>query len=313
MTTNMMDWIIEELQWKTTVLKEKGFVTVFDVGVVRSDTAISKDLKDALKDAVKSFEDIPEDQKDYHPGSDGKVVDLVHPSLFPVIYGRTRVLPETVMDLENCFNYIGQGETIPEPSKEDCGNPRLTGYRWNRPYDGGWPCYSTKFQWLPCDVELLDNDQCRIISYINNAHPVHHKSLYETVEKIIARTIPLWEQSLPRSRSRRITYDNVEYGEHSEPQPIHPDYEAWKLLSSEEKNEFWRKDSEWRAARPIVLPEPGDFVPQAKKKLNMRKRFPNTKLQVIVKLANIELTPEKPNYDGGSWHIEGQMVRFTYL
>lgn len=29
------------------------------------------------------------------------------------------------------------------------------------------------------------------------------------------------------------------------------------------------------------------------------------KLQVIVKLANIELTPEKPRYGGGTWHVEG--------
>lgn len=28
---------------------------------------------------------------------------------------------------------------------------------------------------------------------------------------------------------------------------------------------------------------------------------------MIVKLANIHLTPEKPSYGGGSWHIEGQM------
>ena len=28
-------------------------------------------------------------------------------------------------------------------------------------------------------------------------------------------------------------------------------------------------------------------------------------LQIIVKLANIVLTPEKPTYEGGSWHIEG--------
>ena len=27
-------------------------------------------------------------------------------------------------------------------------------------------------------------------------------------------------------------------------------------------------------------------------------------MQVIVKLANIHLTPEKPDYKGGSWHIE---------
>ncbi len=28
---------------------------------------------------------------------------------------------------------------------------------------------------------------------------------------------------------------------------------------------------------------------------------------VIVKLANIVLTPEKPRYEGGSWHVEGMM------
>jgi hypothetical protein len=31
------------------------------------------------------------------------------------------------------------------------------------------------------------------------------------------------------------------------------------------------------------------------------------RLQVIVKLANIELTPEKPRYEGGVWHVEGML------
>lgn len=29
-------------------------------------------------------------------------------------------------------------------------------------------------------------------------------------------------------------------------------------------------------------------------------------LQLILKLANLHLTPEKPDYDCGSWHVEGQ-------
>ncbi len=28
-------------------------------------------------------------------------------------------------------------------------------------------------------------------------------------------------------------------------------------------------------------------------------------LQVIVKIASIELTPQEPRYPGGSWHVEG--------
>ena len=35
--------------------------------------------------------------------------------------------------------------------------------------------------------------------------------------------------------------------------------------------------------------------------VNLRGRT----LKVIVKLANIELTPEKPYYNGGAWHVEG--------
>jgi hypothetical protein len=31
------------------------------------------------------------------------------------------------------------------------------------------------------------------------------------------------------------------------------------------------------------------------------------KLQVIVKLANIVLNPNKPTYAGGKWHVEGTM------
>jgi len=30
-----------------------------------------------------------------------------------------------------------------------------------------------------------------------------------------------------------------------------------------------------------------------------------TKIQCIIKLANIVLTPEEPEYPGGKWHVEG--------
>ncbi|KAL4978299.1 hypothetical protein BDW66DRAFT_23187 [Aspergillus desertorum] len=86
-SVRMMDWIIQELKCKTEISRDTGFVKVFDGGVVKSDTAISPELQPALKEAVKPLEDASEDQRDYHPASDGKEVDLVHPSLFPVKYG----------------------------------------------------------------------------------------------------------------------------------------------------------------------------------------------------------------------------------
>lgn len=36
----------------------------------------------------------------------------------------------------------------------------------------------------------------------------------------------------------------------------------------------------------------------------IQRIFREKGMQVIVKLANIHLTPEKPTYNGGSWHVE---------
>jgi hypothetical protein len=306
----MIDWILKEVEWKAKILKDTGFVTVMDAGVVKSDTAIPEEVQRALKDAVKPLEDVPKDQKDYHPGSDDLVVDLVHPSLFPVVYGKTRILAGSSIGLGNCLYHMGLGSPVPIPPKEDLGPPMPdpssfsfympTDYRSER-------LYSPKFQWLPCEVKLLEGGDCQIVSYINNAHPVQHKALYEVVEKVISRTLPLWEKTLSKLPNPRIDYCEVEYAEHPDPEP--------EPLSDEEdfdEEEFWDRHQQWRETEPIILPEPGDFViPKEAGKLNIRQHFPDTNLQVIVKLANIELTPEKPNYDGGSWHIEGQLVRIT--
>jgi hypothetical protein len=42
--------------------------------------------------------------------------------------------------------------------------------------------------------------------------------------------------------------------------------------------------------------------------VDLKRDYGERGLQVIVKLANIHLTPEKPRYEGGSWHVEGQLV-----
>jgi hypothetical protein len=35
----------------------------------------------------------------------------------------------------------------------------------------------------------------------------------------------------------------------------------------------------------------------------LRERFKDTGLQVIVKMVSIELTPEKPRFAAGGWHV----------
>jgi hypothetical protein len=48
-----------------------------------------------------------------------------------------------------------------------------------------------------------------------------------------------------------------------------------------------------------------DYTPEAGTRFV--DRFRESGLQIIVKMASIELTPEKPRFPVGSWHVEGQM------
>ncbi|KAF5859558.1 hypothetical protein ETB97_002733 [Aspergillus alliaceus] len=282
-TPKMMEWILAELKYKAKVLKETGNVTVYDTGVIKSNTAIPADLQAALCKAVLPLEQVPREEKDYHPGSEDKVVNLVHPSLYP----------------------SGLAETLPVPKEEE------TNYAPDREryYCEGFKPYSARFQLLPCDVDFRGDDECRIVSYINNLHPERHRDLYKVLEKVIAKTIPLWDKTLDEvevSPDYRIPYKEVEYLPFSVPEPRYEDN------GEDNDDEFHERYEEWLSSRPIGKPEPiGDFKSKGEVKypdpVRVRQQFRAQGLQVIVKLANIELTPDKPLYDGGSWHIEGQM------
>jgi hypothetical protein len=110
MSELMFDYCIDELRYKFKRLK--GCITVYDGDVVKSDTAIPSSLQVALRDAVAPLENIPVVYRDWHPGSNEIVLDLVHPSLFPVIYGRTRILRDNVVGLGDCVKKCGEGETL---------------------------------------------------------------------------------------------------------------------------------------------------------------------------------------------------------
>ena len=147
----MVDYCFSELQYKAKVFEETGIVRVYYGDVVKSDVAIPVSLKEDLKRAVSPLEDVPPMEKDWHPWSNDRVLDLVHPSLFPLMYGRSRILPNALVSIEDCIEKCGDGEVIPIPPEEDTflgHNGRST----KNPF-------SKRFQWLPCEVDISgDND-----------------------------------------------------------------------------------------------------------------------------------------------------------
>lgn len=80
-------------------------------------------------------------------------------------------------------------------------------------------------------------------------------------------------------------------------------------LDDEDGGKAKLAEAKWKSIRKPVQPEAYfeevDYEPKDDQRLFAK--FRESGLQVIVKIASIELTPEKPHFDQGSWHVEGQM------
>ncbi|PGG99365.1 hypothetical protein AJ79_08559 [Helicocarpus griseus UAMH5409] len=320
----------QEMLYKAEVFEETGFVSAYDGGIIKSDKAVPEPTRLALRSAAARLEDVSESEKDWHPGSDGQVLDLVHPSLFPLVYGLTRVVTDGELSIDEGLARCGDGETLPYLKRES-GHRRS---KHRNHSERRCNQYSHDFQWLPCEVKFRPTTEasnskgsfrCEITSYINNLHPHDHRELYSVIEEIITWTIPLWNATLSSvdwrlaEESIRIKFEDVIYAIDIEkiPEELRP-----MQRHGETEDEFEDRKEEWEHAlqvASIIKPEPGEFKPpkncyhsenggdDVPFAVDLQKRYAEQGIQVIVKLANIHLTPDKPQYPGGTWHIEGQL------
>lgn len=198
------------------------------------------------------------------------------------------------------------------PAKEDC--ELVTFYNIGQGLHT--PSYSQKFQWLPCDVQFEADEKVRITSYINNLHPQGNERLCEAIEHVIQKAVPMWSETLTmverNHRDTRIKVTSIElYEAAKRPRP--------PAENESELDEDKKIGLDWMWAEDIyriVPPEPSDYaicsqqrhsIPSWAHKADLRNDFAEQGLQIIVKLGNIHLSPDNPEYAGGSWHIEGQL------
>ncbi|KAF7331521.1 hypothetical protein MKEN_00031000 [Mycena kentingensis (nom. inval.)] len=287
-----------------------------------SDSLIPDELTTGLRKAALKLEDVPDAEKDWHPGSNGLVLDLVHPSLYPLLYDRTRAL---------------DGIAVKAPTQQSMGfgEPPSNSYgdQYNNIADN---CISAQYSWLPSDFAISSDGHARLISpYINNLHPELHRELYPLIEQIVGAFVPMFERVLSQINgedrdllrfeqengleapgngriqtqlvtiSRFVGQANLFYGL------------APPCIWAEQSRSIWAGQRlRWpeEFSTDEALCDAIQSFPRAHKKYNgalERSISPYSlrgkTLQCIVKLANIHLTPDKPSYDGGSWHVEGML------
>ncbi|KIY66112.1 hypothetical protein CYLTODRAFT_491743 [Cylindrobasidium torrendii FP15055 ss-10] len=291
LTGQMIDYVLAELDGYARL---RDGATGVEPGcyerVWKSDALVSSAVRDQLLDAVAKLENIPEDEKDWHPGTNKQVLDLVHPSLYPIVYGRTL-----------------------ERTSKSSLEPDVAGNKSDTQF------LSRRFQWIPSNFEIDASSAAKLKdSYINNLHPVEHAGMYPVIENLVGLAVPMWERVLSDLRrpltalrmkvvtTMKERYDSRgrvcciwadEEGVYNEPYPSDDECDDWE-------DERW---DAWRDSLPKRLPEPLDEYNGALDAISKTVDLTESTIQVIVKLANILLTPNNPTYEGGSWHVEGML------
>lgn len=205
-----MDWITAELRWRAPRYKKKGQVNVFD-GVVKSDKAITPELRQALTDATR-----PLVQPGLQTGTRNKYQILIDPMSYPLLYGRTKVLMDGEIPLDECLVSGGLGSTISlHHANRSSRDPHLRRQTMpNGIFYSSKTCsnYDMRHQCIPFDIKFTKQG-CQIESYINDLHPRTHAGTYKVIEKIISQTIPLWNESLSQALSswKRLCPEKVEF------------------------------------------------------------------------------------------------------
>jgi hypothetical protein len=264
-------YVMDELDYYEKLRSDTMEVASVD-GVWKASSLFPEALSTEFSRLVAKLADIPDHQKDWHPGSDGRVLDLVHPGLYLFVSGKTRTIQPNQPD---------DAPSVPTSL------PRR---------EGRHEFASNEYQWIPTAIAVDTNGKVTFLSYINNLHPGKNIPLYGVLSDMLAHTLPMFERVLTFLSSPlgpKINLRGFNWYEDSN----YP-----KQLEGETDNDYWERVEVWENTRPIKPIPLKDYVEPPKVDPVVLR---DCKLQVIVKIQEIHLTPEKPVYDGGVWHIEG--------
>lgn len=326
-TPNMANWIVDELRFKAMIYEMSQAVGLYNGDMTKSDTNVPEALRERLKKETEVLNYSDADLQFYLPGTLRKQRDLLDMALYPLVYGKTRILPNDTIGLDEALRHAGQGEVIAKPRETGITREDMT-WRVAARSDIQVRPYSRNFQSLPSDFELGNDDRWHIVSYINNLHPVKHRNIYKVIEDAFNCMVPQFNMTMTplkdmlHSRAR-IEYHKAQY--HPIPQSV-LDKEP-QIRPREAQSEFDERYEKWRLENfKAVQPDAGIFIPWAvppglmtklpedlpsavriERGVSLNRDYKERGLQVITRVLGVDLSPEDP-YFQTDWHVEGQMV-----
>jgi len=238
---------------------------------------------------------------DWHPGSEERVRDLLHPSLYCYVATVSRRRPTAAMRADISWGEFLTSGAVEPPTPPPSPPPPYMMYRLNE--------LSETHLWLASSFGV-DHDTAAVETlshYINGLHPVDEAPAYGVIERLLAAMLPLFEAVLTdtqRGLPHRYPVTPCSFPETpDDPEPVYSDFEE----DGEGDDSFEAALETWRRRRiaellPALLDEHAADAPLPHPP---RIRLAGRRLRAIIKVARIELTPDRPNYPGGTWHMEG--------
>ncbi|KAJ2030620.1 hypothetical protein GGI03_002866 [Coemansia sp. RSA 2337] len=303
-------------------------------GVWFSDALVDAETTSELRDYAAILESVPDRQKDWHPNDRSRVLNLIDPSLYPLIYSRSRLcrqtstLPHAILKPEKAGEFPGSldkwrravimmkslywspawARNFGHWHRRPLGDltntwalnvitDRESNYYLPKMPNMDWQYgsyFSNEFSWLPSEFRVGYNGAVTIESYVNNLHPVKNAALYPIIASVFSKFLPLLEQ---------VVTDLV----HPRQPRVKPDpdeyYKNDDPLPHSDDDDYYEEFKRWRRYATFVHPQPEPFVAPTRP-VNPYK-LSGRRLQAIVKMSNIELTSEKPIYGGKDWSVAG--------
>jgi len=322
----MENWIIDELRFKSALYEHSGAIALYNGDVTKSDVNISDEFRVRLLNAVKRLEDVPQEMRFFNPGTGYVQEDLLPVAFCCLVYGRTRALTDKIIGTDESLKFIGQGEVIPPPEETGITREDIA-TRVATQADIVTRPYSRQFQMLPFEMNLGDDGKWHITSYINNLHPDKYSELYEIIEELFNKVTSQLEITLTPLKDMLHSRARIEYRK-AEYYPLPKEVEEQMPQPNEREAEIEYEDrlQNWRMTNlEAVQPDCGRFIPWAvpqwmmnnipmdlstplrvENEVLLAKDFAKHGLQLIVRIFNIHLSPEKPSFESG-WHGAGQM------
>ncbi|KAF3126321.1 hypothetical protein TWF569_000591 [Orbilia oligospora] len=297
-------WFNELAAYKHYVrkLQKQGLRIEPDAEAVwRGDGLVEEEVRRKLIDAATILESIPEAEKLWRKSQDSGpvVLDLVDPSMWPIIYHRTAT---------------ADGLPLYRPSHTNDDDLRASN-----------PMYC----WLPSEFEVSeDGESTKIASYVNNlASPRDEMIVIPILEKIFTAFVPLFNHVLAETERQLWTTSRC-----IDPSPWKSRVNDGMIVASKEKcteasekllNEMEnsgqisdtfegigdfanRRPKGYESMFPIknsikLIPD-AIWKPPRAPKLN---RLEGKMSKVIVSMVNIMLSPENPEYKAEEWRLNG--------